>query len=129
MTDIIENKGNIDDHSALIIFGVTGDLAHRKLLPALYELARQEHLPEHFEIVGFARREWDDLLLRREMESAISTYARTQPVDKQVLHRLLSRCKYIQSTFEDPKGYQKLGKRIYAPVLASASVFCKRMEF
>jgi len=112
MTDLIENKETLDDHSALIIFGVTGDLAHRKLLPALYELARQDRLPEHFEIVGFARREWDDLFLRREMETAIRTFARTQPVDKQVLHRLVSRCMYVQSTFDDPQGYQKLGKKL-----------------
>ncbi|MGA9398209.1 MAG: glucose-6-phosphate dehydrogenase [Anaerolineaceae bacterium] len=112
MTDLSEVKETLDDHSALIIFGVTGDLAHRKLLPALYELARQDRLPEHFEIVGFARRDWDDRILRKELRTAIRTYARTQPVDEKVLSRLVSRCTYLQSTFEDPEGYQRLGKKL-----------------
>ncbi len=114
MTELTEIKETLDDHTALIIFGITGDLAHRKLLPALYELARQDQLPEHFEIIGFARREWDDQILRREMETAIGNYARTQPVDNHVLKQLLSRCSFIRSTFEDPQGYQKLGEKLAA---------------
>jgi glucose-6-phosphate 1-dehydrogenase len=59
------------DPCVLVIFGATGDLTRRELLPSLYELAAQDLLPEPFAVVGFARREWDDETFRREMEAAV----------------------------------------------------------
>ncbi|MCJ7695572.1 MAG: hypothetical protein MUO40_09110, partial [Anaerolineaceae bacterium] len=55
---------NCNGGSAFVIFGVTGDLTVRKLLPALYENARAGSLPKDFTIIGFARREWTDEVMR-----------------------------------------------------------------
>ncbi len=93
----------------LVIFGVTGDLTRRKLLPALYQLARAEKLPPDLHIVGFARRDWDDAALRDHLREGVTTFSRTQPVDEALLDDLLAGCRYVRSTFEDPDGYRCLG--------------------
>src|SRR6185437_2531998 len=62
------------DPCAMVIFGATGDLTHRKLVPALYSLARQRLLPPQFALVGFARRDWSDDKLREEMRLAIEQF-------------------------------------------------------
>jgi glucose-6-phosphate 1-dehydrogenase len=90
---------------AFVIFGVTGDLAHRKLLPALYELEREGRL-----IIGFARREWDDQILRDSLKSAVFEFARTKPVDEKIIDELLTRAYYVRSSFDDEQGYQKLNQ-------------------
>lgn len=96
--------------TAIVIFGVTGDLTRRKLVPALYELCLSDRLPPEFTIVGFARRPWDDETEREEMSKAVNEFARSQPVEPAVLDSLLRNANYIQSTFEDPDGYKRLKK-------------------
>ena len=61
---------------SIIIFGVTGDLSHRKLLPALYNLFAQDALPDNFNIVGFARRDWTDEVFRTEMRQSVDQFSR-----------------------------------------------------
>ena len=98
-------SGNI----GLVIFGVTGDLTHRKLVPALYQLALSGHLPANLHIIGFARRDWSDDHLRQEMQTSLEQYARTQPLDQAVLKDLLGRMHYVRSDFDDMDGYKRLG--------------------
>lgn len=95
---------------AIVIFGVTGDLAHRKLLPALYELCVQDKLPEEVIIVGLARRDWNHDFFRIQLRSGIEDYAHTLPVDEEKVNALLKTAHYIQSTFEEDKGYTNLGE-------------------
>lgn len=95
-----------------IIFGVTGDLTRRKLIPALYQLALADQLPDELKIIGFARREWDDEYLRNEMKKGVEKFSRTQPIDDEVLERLLSCMYYVQSTFGESEGYQRLQEKI-----------------
>ncbi|MEX1247652.1 MAG: glucose-6-phosphate dehydrogenase [Anaerolineales bacterium] len=94
----------------LVIFGVTGDLAHRKLVPALYQLALDGHLPKELHIIGFARRDWGDEKLRTEMRAALQEYARTQPLDKKVLENLLGGMHYVTGRFDDRVAYKRLGE-------------------
>ena len=68
----------------LVIFGATGDLTGRKLLPALYNLARDGQLPSHFACVGFARREKTHAQFREEMLEAVNRFSRVKPVDKEL---------------------------------------------
>ncbi|GAP06671.1 glucose-6-phosphate 1-dehydrogenase [Anaerolinea thermolimosa] len=93
---------------AFVIFGVTGDLTHRKLLPALYELHREGRLTVPVHVIGFARREWDDDVLRDSLKKAIHEFARTRPVDATVVEDLLSRAHYVRSSFDDDSGYERL---------------------
>jgi glucose-6-phosphate 1-dehydrogenase len=93
---------------AFVIFGVTGDLTKRKLLPALYQLESEKRLPEKIDIIGFARRPWDDAFLKNTLEKGIHEYARISPANNNTIAKLLLNAKYIQSEFEDRKGYEEL---------------------
>ncbi|HWF53539.1 MAG TPA: glucose-6-phosphate dehydrogenase [Solirubrobacteraceae bacterium] len=93
--------------TALVIFGATGDLAHRKLLPALYNLAHEGALPEHFELVGVSRRDQPDDAYQAIVRDSIERYSRRSP-DPDVLAGLLAGTRYVSSAFDDPTGYEKL---------------------
>ena len=62
---------------SLIIFGVTGDLARKKLMPAIYDLANRGLLPPSFALVGFGRRDWDDEDFAKVVHDAVREHART----------------------------------------------------
>jgi glucose-6-phosphate 1-dehydrogenase len=106
------DKEVIKGSTALVIFGVTGDLARRKLIPALYELMLADRLPERLHVVGFARRDWTDAYLREQMRSGVLEFARSQPVEKDVLERLLETMVYVRSNFDEADGYPRLGKEL-----------------
>jgi glucose-6-phosphate 1-dehydrogenase len=97
--------------TTLVIFGATGDLAHRKLLPALYNLAHEGALPERFELIGVARREKGHDDFREETRSSISQYSRREP-DDDVLTGLLEHVKYIPANFDAPEGYSAIAEAL-----------------
>ena len=97
--------------TTLVIFGATGDLAHRKLLPALYNLAHEGALPERFKLIGVARREKGRDDFREETRASITEYSRREP-DEEVLDGLLEHVKYIPSNFDDPAGYKALAETL-----------------
>src|SRR5260370_15226397 len=73
----------------LVIFGVTGDLARKKLMPAIYDLANRGLLPPGFSLVGFARRDWADEDFAQVTYQAVKEHART-PFNDEVAHQLAS---------------------------------------
>jgi glucose-6-phosphate 1-dehydrogenase len=95
--------------TTLVIFGATGDLARRKLLPALYNLAHDGALPERFHLVGVARREKAHEDYRSDCEQAIRQFSRRTP-DEDVLKGLLEHVKYVPGVFDDDAVYGGLGK-------------------
>jgi glucose-6-phosphate 1-dehydrogenase len=95
----------------LIIFGATGDLSRRKLLPALYNLAHEGALPERFNLIGISRRDQSDDEFRDFARDAIKEFSRREP-DQQVLDGLLERLRYIGFSFDDQSGYGKLAEAI-----------------
>src|ERR1041385_385826 len=68
----------------IVIFGASGDLTARKLIPALYHLCKEKQMPPDFRIIGFARREKTDESWRQELRQALDQFSRTKPVDEQV---------------------------------------------
>jgi glucose-6-phosphate 1-dehydrogenase len=98
----------IPDPCILVIFGATGDLTARKLLPALYNLAREGLLPAHFACVGFARREKSHDDFRKEMLEGINKYSRVKPVDTELWKSFSEQLYYHQSEFDDDAGYESL---------------------
>jgi glucose-6-phosphate 1-dehydrogenase len=90
--------------TTLVIFGATGDLARRKLLPALYNLAHDGALPERFHLIGVARRERAHEDYREECEQAIRQYSRRAP-HKDVLRGLLDDIRYVPGRFDDESVY------------------------
>jgi glucose-6-phosphate 1-dehydrogenase len=94
--------------TTLVIFGATGDLARRKLLPALYNLAHEGALPARFNLIGVSRRDLADEEFRDQARQAIAEFSRRVP-DEQVLDGLLSRLRYLGIPFDDTAGYSKIG--------------------
>jgi len=91
----------------LAIFGATGDLATRKLLPALYNLAHDGALPERFNLVGISRSEMIDEEFRELATKAVRQYSRRTP-DEAVLRRLFENARYVPGTFDQAELYGKL---------------------
>lgn len=92
----------------LVIFGATGDLTARKLIPSLYQLALKGQLPTQFACVGFARREKDHDLFREEMYNAIRTHSTTGEVDAEVWDTFSKQLFYHKSEFDKDLGYSSL---------------------
>jgi glucose-6-phosphate 1-dehydrogenase len=95
--------------TTLVIFGATGDLAKRKLVPALYNLAHEGALPERFHLVGVSRKEKENDDYREECEQAIRRFSRRTP-DEDVLKGLLDNVKYVPGTFDEDSVYSELGE-------------------
>jgi glucose-6-phosphate 1-dehydrogenase len=93
--------------TALVIFGATGDLAHRKLLPALYNLAHEGALPERFEMVGIARRDQEHDDFRDMARESIERFSRRRP-DPKVLNGLIDEMRYVPGAFDDDEVYSQL---------------------
>jgi glucose-6-phosphate 1-dehydrogenase len=93
---------------ALVIFGATGDLTHRKLLPALYNLAHEGQLPAAFAIVGFARRPKTHTEFRNELRAAVEQHSRFRPINPAVWDAFAGGIFYHQSEFGNATGYRKL---------------------
>jgi len=96
--------------TALVIFGVTGDLTRRKLVPALYQLMLSNRIQTPLTLIGFARRDWNDTTLQGIIRDGIDEFARSQPVNSKLIDKLIAGARYISSTFEDHEGYVRLGQ-------------------
>src|SRR5436190_9617054 len=109
---LIEGLERLPVHpTALVIFGATGDLAHRKLLPALYNLAHEGALPERFELAGIARSEMTDEEYQASVRQSIERFSRTRP-DPDVLDGLTSNMRYLRGSFDDPRVYTELNRTL-----------------
>jgi len=93
---------------SIVIFGASGDLTARKLIPALYHLCKENLLPPAFRIVGFARREKTDESWRTELRAALDQFSRTKPVDEAVWKKFSANLFYCQGDLTDAAAYQKL---------------------
>ena len=96
---------------SIVIFGATGDLTHRKLVPALYNLAADGELPPAVAIVGFARRDKSDDEFRHELEEATRKFSR-QTVRDEIWNTFAQSIFYHQSEFGDEAGYKQLAERL-----------------
>jgi glucose-6-phosphate 1-dehydrogenase len=94
--------------TALVIFGATGDLARRKLLPAIYNLAHDGALPDRFRLVGLARADLSDAGFRELAAEAVRAHSRRAPAEE-VLERLLESATFVSGTFDDAAAYGRLG--------------------
>ncbi|MGI8559726.1 MAG: glucose-6-phosphate dehydrogenase [Solirubrobacteraceae bacterium] len=95
----------------LVIFGATGDLAKRKLLPAIYNLAREGALPERFNLIGVSRSDMPHGDYRDLAIEAINAFSRTKP-DEQVLEVLLDEVRYIPGTFDEESVFEELKRTL-----------------
>lgn len=103
-------QNKVPDPCVMVIFGATGDLTSRKLIPALYNLLNNGQLPANFACVGFARRDKTDEMFRREMHNAVNEFSREKPIKDEVWKDFSNRLFYHRSEFDDDAGYESLNK-------------------
>ena len=93
--------------TTLVIFGATGDLSRRKLLPALYNLAHEGALPGRFHLIGVSRSELSDEDFRKQALESVREFSRREP-DPDVLDKLFEEARYVSGTFDQDELFKKL---------------------
>ncbi len=97
--------------SGLVIFGVTGDLARKKVMPAIYDLANRGLLPPGFSLVGFARRDWADQDFAQIVHDAVKQHARTE-FREEVWKQLAEGFRFVPGDFSDDAAFEQLRRTI-----------------
>lgn len=105
---------NRPESCILVIFGMTGDLAQRKLIPALYHLAQTRALPRHFAILGVSRSARDVDVLRAQVREAITQHYRGKGVDEDVWQDFAARIDCVAGSTEDAETYRAIGQKLAA---------------
>nr|WP_237726835.1 glucose-6-phosphate dehydrogenase [Rhodococcus jostii] len=105
---LIGNSGQVTEPVSMVIFGITGDLARKKLVPAIYDLAHGCQLPPDFDLVGFAR---DGAHTEARLREAVIAHART-PFDPAVWAGLVERIHVVQGSFDDTAAFARLSARL-----------------
>ncbi len=95
----------------LVMFGVTGDLARKKLMPAVYDLANRGLLPPGFSFVGFARRDWENEDFAQLTYEAVKEYART-PFRDAVWQQLSEGVRFVSGAFDDDEAFDQLAATV-----------------
>ncbi|AZZ39114.1 glucose-6-phosphate dehydrogenase [Acidipropionibacterium jensenii] len=95
----------------LVLFGVTGDLSRKKLMPAIYDLANRGLLPPGFGLVGFARRDWEDEDFAQVVHDAVAEHSRT-PFREEVWQQLLEGIRFVRGEFDDDNAFARLADTI-----------------
>jgi len=93
------------------MFGVTGDLARKKLMPAVYDLANRGLLPPAFALTGFARRDWGREDFKQVVHDSVKQYART-PFREETWKQLAEGIRFVQGTFDDPEAFDTLRRTV-----------------
>jgi len=95
-----------------VLFGVTGDLSRKKVMPAIYDLANRGLLPPGFALVGFARRDWADEDFGKVVHDSVRQYART-PFSEDVWRNLSEGFRFVPGTFDDPAAFDLLTDTVH----------------
>ena len=104
----------VPDPHVVVLFGATGDLAHRKVVPALFHLWVGNLLPERFALVCFGRRAFSDQEIRTSLRSSLDKHARITPVDEERWASFASRITYHQGGFDESEAYTALATKLNA---------------
>lgn len=108
----VETKESGLSSCSFVLFGATGDLTRRKIMPGLFSLSSQGLLPKNFVIVAFARREKDDAVYRKELRENMKEFAPKLPTDGPEWDRFVKNVYYVRSDFDDADGYKRLADRL-----------------
>ncbi len=108
----LEIQGTCDRYEpaacTLVIFGASGDLTSRKLIPAVYRLEAEGLLSDRFQVVGFGRRDWDTKQFREEMHTALKEHADGDGPDDEVMGRLCGRLHYVRGDYDASESFRRL---------------------
>ena len=100
------------DPCVIVIFGVTGDLTHRKLVPALYNLAREGDLPERFALIGTSTSVGSSDQFRADLHDSVAKHSRTKPIDEEVWKKFAAPLETVVADVNAPDDYTKLCRTI-----------------
>src|SRR6202171_6237638 len=101
------------DPAAMVIFGASGDLTARKLMPALYNLALNRYLPSGFSVIGVADTAISEDEFRSRVADAVQKFSRTQPVDRAVWQSVAEGISFVRMPFDDDgDGYRRLAAEL-----------------
>jgi glucose-6-phosphate 1-dehydrogenase len=106
-------QGHPADNCVMVIFGAAGDLTARKLIPALYNLGKTDHLPKNFAMIGFALEPLSEEDFRMKVQKDIEQFA-PEPIDATLCSWLSERVHYISGDFRDPAKYAELKDKLAA---------------
>ena len=95
----------------LVLFGVTGDLSRKKVMPAIYDLANRGLLPPGFSLVGFARRDWADQDFAQIVHDSVKAHARTE-FREEVWNQLAEGFRFVSGDFDDDEAFRTLRRTI-----------------
>ena len=104
----------VPDPCIMAIFGASGDLTKRMLIPSLYELFSAKLLPENFTVLGYSRKEMDDKIFRESMNEAIKTYCDPDCVNDECIKHFLSNIYYLPGKYDDEASYLSLKEKLDA---------------
>ncbi len=111
------------EDATIVIFGATGDLAHRKIVPALYNLRLSGILPEGVKVIGFARRDLDDGDFRASLRGSLEKNSDSKAVDEEAWSWLERRITYFRGDFDDRNAYTRLAGVLSAPGMPENALF------
>jgi glucose-6-phosphate 1-dehydrogenase len=97
---------------AIVIFGASGDLAKRKLIPALYEMSRQKLLDDKSYVIGFSRSQMTDAEFRAEAKEAVTKFARTKPIDADLWKSIEARLFYVAGDYGSAEAHAECAARM-----------------
>ena len=126
LTCRLDNRRNQVEPVTLVIFGASGDLTRRKLIPALYHLYLEGQLPEPFRIIGFSRRDKTDEIWRQELFQSLQEFSRTQPVELSNWEKFAGCISYQRGDITQDSDFKRLKQRVdeaEKPVLAHQLLF------
>jgi glucose-6-phosphate 1-dehydrogenase len=104
--------GGVAEPCAVVIFGASGDLAKRKVIPALYDLAQHNSLGERYAIIGFARTHMSDETFRATLSEAAKTISEVGPIDPTKWEQFAANLYYVTGEYNDQDAYAALAKRL-----------------
>ncbi|MET0625571.1 MAG: glucose-6-phosphate dehydrogenase [Pyrinomonadaceae bacterium] len=104
--------GRAAEPCAVVIFGASGDLARRKLIPALYRLVQERVLPAEFAIIGLGRTPMTDDEFREKMKAAVVEFSESKSVDEEVWRSFAAKLQFLPSDIKNPECYAELAKRL-----------------
>ncbi len=98
--------------TVLIILGATGDLMHKKIVPALFNLYEKNKAPKMFHIVGFSRRDFDDVRFRASLKEILKEHFQGKQIDEEKIKSFINLWSYNKGTFEERGDYEKLATQL-----------------
>ena len=114
--------GGTAEPCAIVLFGASGDLAKRKVIPAMFDLAQHNSLGERYAILGFARTPMTDDSFRAAIGEAAKTISEVGPIDPAKWEAFASNLYYSPGDYSDPEAYAKLAKRLAESASAPALI-------